>query len=167
MKVLLLRHGVAEDQASGRPDSSRKLTEEGRERLRCVLEVARNAEVQPDLVLTSPYVRAVETAELASQLLNAPKPQTSDALLPSSRPQAVWAELRLHADQECVLLAGHEPLIGETVSFLLGCSRIVVDVKKGSLMCLELNAKAAAPKGVLCWILTAKLAAAARKKRNA
>jgi len=167
MMVLLLRHGVAEDRAPGKPDSSRKLTEEGREKLRRVLEVARNAGVQPGLVLTSPYVRAVETAELASLLLNAPKPRTTDALLPSSRPQAVWSELRLHADQECVLLAGHEPLISETVSFLLSCSRIVVDVKKGSLICIELNAKSAAPKGVLCWMLTANLAAAARKKSNA
>lgn len=117
-------------------------------------------------MLTSPCVRALETAELASLLWNALKPQTSDALLPLSRPQAVWSELRQHADHACVLVGSHEPLISEAVRFLLGCSRIVVNVKEGSLICLELDAKSAAPKGVLCWMLTAERAAAARKRQN-
>ncbi|MGQ9634578.1 MAG: SixA phosphatase family protein [Bryobacteraceae bacterium] len=130
------------------------------------LEVARSVGIQPDLALTSPCIRALETAELASLLLNVPKPQTSDALLPLSRPQAVWSELRQHADQAWVLIVSHEPWISEAVSFLLGCSRIVVNAKEGSLICLELDAKSAAPKGVLCWMLTAELAAAARKRQN-
>ena len=164
MKVILLRHGVAEDQRAGRPDSARRLTAEGREKLRPVLERARGAGVKPGLILASPYARAMETAGMASDVLKAPKAVASDALLPSSSPERVWAELRAHADQDCVLLAGHEPLFSETASFLLGCSRIVLEVKKGAMLCIEVNASANAPRGVLCWLITPRIATAAQQR---
>ena len=66
MQIYLLRHGIAED---GTPDSDRALTAEGREKLRRVLARARSADVAPTLILSSPYRRAVETADVAVDLL--------------------------------------------------------------------------------------------------
>ena len=54
MQIYLLRHGIAEDPQSGRPDSERALTSEGRDKLRRVLKRARTADLDPGLILSSP-----------------------------------------------------------------------------------------------------------------
>jgi phosphohistidine phosphatase len=159
MEVYLLRHGIAESGGAGRPDAKRKLTDAGKEKLRQVLARARAAKVSPSLILTSPLVRAVETAQIAAEELGYKDaiPQT-DALLPSSTPQAVWRELRSHGGQTGILLAGHEPLLSELASFLLGASRVVVEMKKGALLRIDIGDSAGAPRGVVRWLMTAKLA---------
>ena len=68
MRLYLLRHGIAED-GIGMPDAQRQLTPEGRKKLRLVLQRAREAGVQPDVVLSSPYVRAQQTAAIAVEEL--------------------------------------------------------------------------------------------------
>jgi phosphohistidine phosphatase len=160
MEIYILRHGIAEERRSGRADSTRKLTGAGKEKLRQVLETARAAGVKPTLIVTSPYVRAVETAELAATILGCADPiLRTDALLPSSAPQAVWRLIREQAGQTAILLAGHEPLLSETGSFLLGASRALMDLKKGALLRIDLDRLDGQPRGVLQWLLTAKLAA--------
>ena len=69
MQLYLLRHGIAEDQKAGRPDSERALTSEGREKLRRVLKRARSADCVPALILSSPYRRALETSAVAAEVL--------------------------------------------------------------------------------------------------
>jgi phosphohistidine phosphatase len=160
MEVYILRHGIAEERRSGRADSTRKLTGAGKVKLRQVLETARAAGVKPSLILTSPYVRAVETAELAAEILGCADPIVhTDALLPSSPPQAVWRLIREQAGHTAILLAGHEPLLSEAASFLLGASRALMDLKKGALLRIDLDRLDEEPRGVLQWLLTAKLAA--------
>ena len=70
MQIYLLRHGIAENASPGQPDSERALTAEGREKLRRVLKRARSAEVNPGAILSSPYKRALETAEVAAEALD-------------------------------------------------------------------------------------------------
>jgi phosphohistidine phosphatase len=161
MEIYLLRHGIAENRRPGRADAERKLTDEGKDKLRRVLSRARGAALVPSLILTSPLVRAVETAEIAAQVLGyAESIETTDALLPSSSPQAVWKELRGRAGERAVLLAGHEPLFSETASYLLGAPRVVIDFKKGALMRIDVDDTAGAPRGVLQWLLTPRLSGA-------
>ena len=159
MELYLLRHGVAESGGAGRPDAQRRLTDAGKEKLRQVLARARSAKVAPSLILTSPLVRAVETARIAAQELGyrGAIPET-DALLPSSTPAATWRELRSHGEEAAILVAGHEPLLSELASFLLGTSRVVVEMKKGALARIDLEVSAGAPQGLLRWLITAKLA---------
>ena len=64
MQIYLLRHVIAEDAKPGHPDSERPLTAEGRDKLRRVLKRARTADLDPSLILSSPYRRALETAEI-------------------------------------------------------------------------------------------------------
>jgi len=162
MELYLLRHGIAEPRRAGRTDAERRLTVEGKEKLRQVLARARAAKTDPSLILTSPLVRAVETAEIAAEVLRHKGAIVrSEALLPSSSARAVWRELSARAGEKAVLLAGHEPLLSETASYLLGASRIVVEMKKGALLRIDVELPGAEPRGVLQWLLTAKLAARA------
>jgi phosphohistidine phosphatase len=158
MEIYVLRHGIA---AAGQPDSDRALTKEGREKLAAVLACARRAKVQPSLILTSPLVRALETAEMAAQVL-APKVEIarSDALKPGSSPERVWEEVSVRKDEPSVMLVGHEPLLGETISFLLGSARAIVDLKKGAMARIEVENITRRPSGVLMWLLTPRLAQA-------
>ena len=69
MEIYILRHGIAEEPMPGMRDADRALTEEGVKRLQAVLRRARAADVKPPVILTSPYRRARETAEVAKQAL--------------------------------------------------------------------------------------------------
>src|SRR5579864_8126428 len=111
MEIYLFRHGIAEDGRAGEPDSDRSLTAEGKKKLRGVLHAVAEAGVQPSLILTSPYRRALQTAQLAAELLKYEGDLLhTRSLEPSSRPHAVWEEIRVHKDEPQILLVGHEPL---------------------------------------------------------
>ena len=127
MHIYLLRHGIAEDAPPGRPDAERALTSEGREKLRRVLQRARAADVTPSLILSSPYRRAVETADVAVEVLNyAGKVVKTRALLPEASPFDTWEEIRKRSDERAILLASHEPLMSSLVAFLLASPALVV-----------------------------------------
>ena len=159
MQLYVLRHGIADDEAPSGRDSDRALTQEGRKRLREVLRVAEKADVLPNLIITSPFVRAVQTAEVAVDVLGyAEDLVRADALVPSSDPFAVWEEVRAYQGYEQVMLVGHEPLLSRVIAFLLNSSSLLVDVKKGSLTRIDISAFGAQPHGVLRWMLVPKLA---------
>lgn len=163
MRVYILRHGIAEVAMGGMRDADRALIEEGRKKLRTVLRVAKRAGVKPDVILTSPYLRAVQTAEVAAEVLGYEgKLLEVDALRPGGSPQDVWEEIRARNDSESVLVSGHEPLLSSLVAFLLGTSSMWIDLKKGSLVRIDMESTGPAPRGVLCWYYTPKIAGAAR-----
>lgn len=157
MRLYLLRHGIAEEQASG-GDAQRKLTDEGKSKLSEVLKRAAKSGVKPGLVLTSPYLRAAETAEIAAKILECPvAPAQTEALVPYGTPQGVWDEVRAHKEVEQLMLSGHEPLLSQSVSFLLNSPALQVDMKKGAIISIEFQSFRVEPKGVLKWMLTPKL----------
>lgn len=157
MEIYLLRHGIAEDSAA--PDAERALTDEGRLKLRRVLERARAARVSPSLVLSSPLRRAVETAELAAEILgHKNRIVRTAALAPDGAPGQVWSEIRSRPDESAILLAGHEPLFSETLSYFLGASRVIVNFRKGALARVDFERLSGEPRGVLQWMLTAEVA---------
>ncbi len=159
MRIYLLRHGIAEDASPRVPDFKRQLTGEGRKKLSAVLRLARHAEVQPGLVISSPLVRAMETAEMTREALRveAPVHQTR-ALEPDRGPHQVWEELRGLRNLDEVLLAGHEPLLSSLTAFLLGAPELQVHMAKAALVAIELEHFRGEPHGVLRWMITAKLA---------
>jgi phosphohistidine phosphatase len=157
-ELYLLRHGIAEPRRKGLADQDRQLTDEGRQKLEVVLARARAAKVTPSIIVASPFVRAVQTAEAAAKVL-APKARIipSETLVPGSSPEALWKELRKQAVKGSVLIAGHEPLLGEAISFLVAVDHAVVDLKKGALACLIIDPKQKNPNGVLEWLITPKV----------
>jgi phosphohistidine phosphatase len=157
----LLRHGIAEDGRPGSPDADRALTSEGKTKLREVLRLARAADVRPSLILTSPYRRAIETAEIAAEVLSVKHSMVrSRALEPGANPESVWDEIRAHKSSGDLLLAGHEPLFSQLTGFLLGTPQLRIDFKKGMLVRIGLDASGSVPRGVLKWALTPKIATA-------
>jgi phosphohistidine phosphatase len=159
MQIYILRHGVAEDAVPGQSDSERALTPEGKKKLRNVLRAAHQASVSPALILTSPLKRAVQTAELAAEILDYKGDLLrTKALEPTAHPRMVWEEIRVHKDEPAILLAGHEPLFSSLTAFLLGCPDLQVDFKKGALACVAVDRFGAEPHGALKWLITPKLA---------
>ena len=97
------------------------------QKLRVVLRRAHQAGVSPDVILTSPYTRAEETAEIAAEILVCRrKPVITKALLPASSPDRVWKEIS-SIEASSVLIAGHEPLLSQSVAFLLNCPAVKID----------------------------------------
>jgi phosphohistidine phosphatase len=159
MEIYILRHGIAEDGQAGQPDSERALTSDGRKKLRSVLRTAASAGVAPSLILTSPYKRALQTAQMAAEILDYKgELLRTKALEPTAAPKAVWEEIRVHKDEAQILLAGHEPLFSRLTAYLLGSPDLQVDFKKGAIACIELDRFPAEPHGALRWMLTPKLA---------
>ncbi len=159
MEIYILRHGIAEDGKPGRPDSERALTDDGRAKLKKVMQRARDAGVEPSLVLSSPFVRALETAEIAAEVLGYKgKIVKTRALEPDVSPHEVWKEIRSRSGENAVLLASHEPLCGSLVAFLLNCPALKVDVKKAALIRIDCDGGRGVADGVLRWMLTPALA---------
>jgi phosphohistidine phosphatase len=157
MEIYILRHGIAEEARAGMPDAERALTDAGREKLRAVLEQARAAGVKPSLILTSPYRRAQQTAAIAAQVLGCHKIVETGILVPNSAPKAVWDAICARRREPALLIAGHEPLLGMTVGYLLGVPALQVDLKKSALVRIDQESFSGAPRGVLKWMLTPRL----------
>ena len=134
---------------------------DGEKKLRVVLKRAREAGVEPTRILSSPYVRAQQTAVIARALLQVDEEIVSESsLTPEGNPVDVWTALRAHRDVPSVLLASHEPLCGYLTAYLLQSPLMRVDVKKGALIRIDLDRFGPEPQGVLRWILTPGLAGA-------
>jgi len=158
MELYLLRHGIAEDRNSG-GDAARQLTDEGRKKLRRVLDRAAGAGLAPSLILSSPLKRAIQTAEIAADALGyKEKIVQTHALLPDASPQALWDDLRGRRDEDAIVAAGHEPMMSATVAWMLGTPGLQVDMKKAALVCIALDHFRAQPQGVLRWMLIPRLA---------
>lgn len=154
MRLYLLRHGIAEDAAPTGRDADRELTPKGVHKLKQVFKLAKACRLSPGLIVSSPLIRARQTAKVAAECLGYRGDLIeTKALSPGGTARMVWEEVRLHPDIEDLLLVGHEPLFSELYSFFLDSPTLVVNVKKGSLGRIDLNARLAAPRGELRWLL--------------
>ncbi len=139
-ELFLLRHGIAADPAtSGVPDEARPLTEKGIKRMRQIARGLRSLELELDAIITSPLVRARETAEIVAEVLGpSVRVETSKVLATGSGPAAIerWIGGRAEAR---LLLVGHNPTLSDLVSRLvLGAgSSPICDLKKGGMAALE------------------------------
>jgi phosphohistidine phosphatase len=159
MEIYVLRHGEAEERETGLADRDRKLTARGKQDLKAVLKVARKAEVAPELILTSPLRRAQETAAIAAEVLGCKRVVETRNLLPGASPELIWKEIGSEHKVDKILLAGHQPHLSSLIGLLLEAP-VMVDLKKGSLVRISTQARLGPPRGVLKWMLTAKVARA-------
>lgn len=159
MEVYLFRHGIAEDAAAGHGDADRALTGEGRKKVAEVAKAARRAGADPSLIVSSPYVRALETARIAVEEFGYKGDLVAtDVLVPHGFPEKVWSELREYRGEQAVLLAGHEPLLSRLLGYLLGAPALRVEMKKAAMLRLDLDSFGPVPRGTLKWMITPKVA---------
>lgn len=158
MLLVLLRHGIAQDLADAAgpmADAERRLTPKGLRRTREVARGLRALDVTPRVILSSPYLRARETAELALEALGPRGAEVvpTDALLPDAPPaDLVRVCERLEVDS--VLAAGHAPHVDALIAHVLGAPAPVTAIKKAGAACLELAPPTlAGPRGRLVWLL--------------
>ena len=112
MDLFLIRHAIAEDRRAGLPDANRELTDKGRARFEAVVKSLHRSGFHFDHVYHSPWLRALQTAELLAPLTKGPLIST-DELAQAPRPE-FFASLR----GEQVACVGHEPWMSDALSLL-------------------------------------------------
>ena len=138
MEIWLLRHAAAEEASESGRDADRKLTAEGEKRARAVARGLASLKPAIELVLSSPYRRALQTAEPAARELGLSRHlRETRALEPGRDPQEVLEEVRAEATKG-VLLVGHEPHLGALLGRLLaGRPLLTVALKKAAVARVE------------------------------
>jgi phosphohistidine phosphatase len=158
MKLYLLRHGIATERMDNgaQDDSQRPLTKKGREHMESIAAALKKLKVKPDLILSSPYVRADQTAQIVAKEFGMKKKlQYSDLLVPEADPQAILQAIPQQYNVEELMLVGHNPHMGELLGALLGADvSAALGLKKGGLACFTVTDPSAHPSASLEWLLT-------------
>ncbi len=166
IELYLMRHGIAADlgEAGVIKDADRPLTQEGRVRMKLAAEGLRELGLKFNLILTSPLLRARQTAEVVAEVLEL---QHKVKIIESLAPGKAFIEsegrnaeifLELGAFQfDRALLVGHMPDMAELASFLLSGNRnLNIEFKKGSVCAIEVSSLPPRGPGLLRWMLTPK-----------
>ena len=162
MKLYLVRHAIAEeiDTLEYEDDSLRPLTEKGRDKMKKIAEALKKLGVEPDLIVSSPYVRASQTAAILAKVLKYKEELTyTETLVPMGEPENVIGEINEKFSVDELMLVGHEPNLSSLAGILLGGSpEISINLKKGSVCCLSVDDLHYDRKAVLEWLITPKIA---------
>ena len=161
MDLYVLRHGVAEDRGGSgcRSDGERPLTAKGVRRMARQVRGLRSLEVSIDVVLTSPLVRAVQTAEIVHEGLRVTGGLvTSNALAPGGSPSQLISNLATgYSSTGDVMVVGHEPYLSSLISILTtGDPEPVVRLRKGALCKVRVPAPRYGRCGWIEWSMTPK-----------
>jgi phosphohistidine phosphatase len=157
MILYVLRHGIAEAPTPKGDDRARRLTSRGRDKLRAGAAGMRALGIELDALLTSPLVRAVETAAVVAEAFGGnPAPREVPALAAGVAPIESVRALRPFARHAGVMIVGHEPGLSGIVAVLLTGSAegLALTLKKGGLVALELPSLQPHAGGTLRWMLT-------------
>ncbi|HJV64994.1 MAG TPA: histidine phosphatase family protein [Geomonas sp.] len=137
MIIHIVRHAEAVDRSEDIPEEHRYLTPRGRNRFRKAAKALRKTGAAPDVILTSPLVRAVQTADLLAEALRYKGELLVAPLLsPGFRPQKLDRLLKLYPDAKELVLVGHEPDLGIVVGRLVA-AEASCSLKKGAIVSLE------------------------------
>jgi phosphohistidine phosphatase len=153
MELYFLRHGIAEDVGpEGAGDAGRRLTKGGVAKMRAEVRGLRRLSVRLDTLISSPLVRAHQTAEIVAGELGLDL-QLADALAPGCDVERLFGLLGEHRAAERVMVVGHEPDFSTMIGALTGGSR--VQLKKGGLARVDLDVLEE-DGGALVWLLPPK-----------
>ncbi len=158
MQLLIFRHGIAEPTGPDGTDASRRLTEEGVERTRRAAVGLASIADRPDVVLTSPLVRAVQTSEIVGRVFN--RPPTVMQELAYGPARAVIERLK-RREEQIVMIVGHEPTLSGIIRTLCGGrdeGSFVVMKKAGcALVDTPISDPEAIGESRLLWLTTSKV----------
>jgi phosphohistidine phosphatase len=158
MEIYLLRHGEAVVRGTpGYPNDDRPLTEDG---IVKITEAARGiAEIvgKIDVIVSSPLIRALDTAKIAAEALGYDKKIiTTEYLVPGYPQRSLFGFLKEYNNKDKIMLTGHEPHLGYLASFMLGTTERIIEFKKGGICRIDIKEFPPDRKGKLIWHLTPK-----------
>ena len=158
MKLILVRH--AEAMAKGEPgidrDEDRPLTDHGRDQAQKLAEAFLAHGVTPDAIVTSPLVRAKQTAEPLLPLLpgTAKEPVFCDYLVPGEYKPKKLSKFVAGLEKGVVVLVGHNPDLSIYAGWLLGADDTSVELEKGAAALYEFEDGVEKGDGRLTWLVT-------------
>lgn len=166
MKLYIVRHGLAIERGAPQcpSDPERFLTEAGWSKTRQVAKRVAALAEEPDLLISSPYIRAMQTAEIFAEQMGYPKEKihTTQSLLPGTDPLQLFRELARLKDETNVFVFGHAPQLDYALAYALGSKQPVTELKKAGVALLELK-RVSPPLGKLVWLAPPKLLRPAKK----
>jgi phosphohistidine phosphatase len=157
MEIYILRHGIAVDRGTPgyKKDSDRPLTDEGEEKMHQIAKAMLAMQLKFDLILSSPYLRAQQTAKIVAGELDEDV-TSSDFLVPEGNPLELIREINDEKPQR-ILMVGHEPDLSQLISILVtGGSNAAIELKKGGLCKLTAEKLSFGKCATLNWVLTPK-----------
>jgi phosphohistidine phosphatase len=160
MRLYIVRHGIAidRDDPKSPADPERYLMEEGIKKTKQIAKGIAGMGATADLLVSSPYVRAMQTAELFADALDYPKQKIrqSNALLPGADPARLFQELAKQKESESVFCFGHAPQLDRLIAEALGLKHQVTALKKSGVALIDLQ-RVSSPSGLLEWIAVPKM----------
>jgi phosphohistidine phosphatase len=166
MELYIVRHGIAIDREDPKcpADPERFLTEQGREKSRQAAKGVAEVASVPDLILTSPYLRALQTAEIFAEILEYSKNKIrkSEFLLPGAEPMQLFREIAKDKELSSIFVFGHAPHLDDVLATAVGTKHHISSIKKAGAAFVELK-RLVPPSGELIWLATPKLLRKASK----
>ena len=160
MQIYIVRHGIAIDREDPKcpPDPERYLTEEGIEKTKQVAKGIAALGATADRLLSSPYVRAMQTAEIFAAALSYPKQKIrrTDLLLPGAEPSLLFRELAKDKKSSAIFLFGHAPQLDDIIATAMGSKHHITSLKKAGVALIELK-RVSPPSAQFVWLGTPKL----------
>jgi len=157
-----MRHGIAAPQGDpAETDAQRPLTTKGVKRIRKAARGLRKLAIAFDGILTSPLVRASQTADIVAEILGLQSElQQLSGLAPETSVDKLLLGLSRFENHEHLVLVGHQPLLSATAAFLLSgkenSSTPKIEIKKGGICKIEIDALPPREPGTLHWLLAPK-----------
>jgi phosphohistidine phosphatase len=164
MHFYLVRHGMAEDRLKTvlkyADDSQRSLTVKGKKKFKKLAPRLKELIGSLDLIVSSPLLRAQQTAKIMSEFYPQVKVKTSKALVPTAQPDdwLKWLGIKLKNKNSRIMIVGHEPHLSSLASWLLfGDSHSRMTIKKGGCIAIDIKDNVGPATGVLQWAVTPKV----------
>jgi phosphohistidine phosphatase len=165
VEIFLVRHAIAHERNRKRwpDDAKRPLTPDGKQKFRKAARGLVKQLPKSAALLTSPYVRAAETAQILAEAWRGAEP-VECAQLAADRPVTETFELLRSRKEKAVVLVGHEPCLSGFLSAALAGrdAQIKLEFKKGSAACIEFAARIEPGRATFHWMLPPRLLRALR-----
>jgi phosphohistidine phosphatase len=163
MKLYLVRHATAVDGIGGniRTDAERPLISKGRDEAKTVASALKKMGARPDVFLTSPLVRARQTAEIFADVfgIKEDKIRQTDSLAPGATPDQLYKELNKEKRAGEFILFGHEPDMGMLLQVLIfGGANLNIPFKKAGVCRVDISDAPPTTPGTVKWLITPKIA---------
>lgn len=158
LELCIIRHGLAgATQEDENMDQERPLKKKGKKKMKDIAKGLKDLKVSFDVVLTSPLLRAKESAEIVNEYCGMDKKvMITDLLKPNSSYQKLSKFLNELKESKTVAIVGHEPFLTGFASYCLSSKSPFLNLKKGGVLMLEIDKEIKPGKCMLSWLMEPK-----------